>query len=227
MKLYAVTVIAGNLHKKGNKMVEKFNPLRVFAFLSVLLMALFITKDDIFIKPQPVVEEIKKVAKAVDPRQLTCLAKNIYFEAGSESTVGQAAVARVVINRIRHGFGSNPCSVVHQATVVNKENDEGEIQKVKLCQFSWVCEGKDTPTNNYRYNQAKKVAYDVLAYDAYDDVISKSTLFFHNTSVKPNWPYQESKQIGNHIFYSKHKKKPKKTIPQQKHAVNTSNKEGI
>jgi spore germination cell wall hydrolase CwlJ-like protein len=115
---------------------------------------------------------------------------------------------------------------VNQSTIVQKENDDGEVQKVKMCQFSWVCEGKDVPTNNYRYNQAKKVAYDVLAFDAYEDVIPKSTLFFHNTSVQPNWVYQESKRIGNHIFYSKHKKKPKKTIPSSNHAVNTSKDEG-
>ena len=157
--------------------------------------------------PDPI-EEPAKVAKIVDPKQLTCLAKNIYFEAGSEPLLGQAAVARVVINRIKHGFGSNPCNVVYQSTTVHRENEEGEMQKVKFCQFSWVCEGKDTNNiNNARYRQAKQVAYDVLAYDAYEDVIPKSTLFFHNLSVAPNWAYNNVKKIGNHIFYSKGKKK--------------------
>lgn len=149
-----------------------------------------------------------KVAKAVDPKQLACLAKNIFYEASGESIAGQAAVARVVLNRIQHGFGSTPCSVVYQTTVVKKENGDGDIQHVKLCQFSWVCEGKGEPSkHNPRYQQAKEIAYDVLAHDAYHDVVPKSTLFFHNTSVDPGWPYKVSKKIGNHVFYSKTKNK--------------------
>jgi spore germination cell wall hydrolase CwlJ-like protein len=163
--------------------------------------------------PEP---EIVKVAKIVDPKQLACLAKNIYFEAGSEPLLGQAAVARVVMNRIKHGFGPNPCSVIYQSTVVQKETEDGETQKVKICQFSWVCEDKTDPnTKSPRYQQAKQVAYDVLAYDAYEDVVPKSTLFFHSVSVAPGWAYNSVKRIGNHIFYSKGKKKTKTTTETQ------------
>jgi spore germination cell wall hydrolase CwlJ-like protein len=148
-----------------------------------------------------------KIIKTVDAKQLACLAKNIYFEAGSESILGQAAVARVVLNRIHHGFGSNPCNVIYQSTTVNKETETGEVHKTKFCQFSWVCENKPDPhKNNPKYKQAQQVAYDVMVLDMHKDVVSKSTLFFHNTSVKPNWSYKESKRIGNHIFYSKYKK---------------------
>lgn len=177
-------------------------------FASIVFLVLAFILIDKINTPEPVVEEVQKIAKVVDPKQLVCLAKNIYFEAGSEPLLGQAAVARVVMNRIKHGFGSNPCNVVYQSTTVQRENEDGETQKVKLCQFSWVCEGKDTNNiNNARYRQAKQVAYDVLAYDAYEDVIPKSTLFFHNLSVAPNWAYNNVKRIGNHIFYSKAKKK--------------------
>ena len=93
-----------------------------------------------------VVEDIK-VAKIVDPKQLNCLAKNIFYEAGGESLSGQAAVARVVMNRIAHGFGKNPCAVVYQVSHVDKLVDD-EIRKVKLCQFSWVCEDKGDPNKN-------------------------------------------------------------------------------
>jgi spore germination cell wall hydrolase CwlJ-like protein len=158
-----------------------------------------------------IVEE-PKVAKMVDPKQLNCLAKNIFYEAGSESLSGQAAVARVVMNRIAHGFGKNPCAVVYQVTQVDKLIDD-EIHKVKLCQFSWVCEGKVDPNkNNPKYKQAEQVAYDVLAYDAYTDVVPKSALFFHNLTVDPLWPYKQVAKIGNHIFYSRTKKSTQKTI---------------
>lgn len=154
------------------------------------------------------VEEVVKVAKVVDPKQLACMAKNIFYEANGEPLQGQAAVARVVMNRIQHGFASNPCNVIYQASYVEKQNDEGDTYKQKMCQFSWVCEGKGEPNKNSPgYIKAKQIAYDVLANDAYEDVIPKSALFFHNSSVEPGWPYQHAKKIGNHIFYGKGKKK--------------------
>ena len=65
------------------------------------------------------------VAKIIDPKQITCMAKNIFYEAGAESTLGQAAVARVVMNRVAHGFGKNPCQVIYQTNMI-------ELTKVKL-----------------------------------------------------------------------------------------------
>jgi spore germination cell wall hydrolase CwlJ-like protein len=172
----------------------------------------FITVDQLTILTETKPIEEPKVAKTVDPKQLTCMAKNIFYEAGSESLNGQAAVARVVMNRIAHGFGKDPCAVIYQASYVDKLIDD-EMQKVKLCQFSWVCEGKNEPNkNSTKYKQAEQVAYDVLAHDAYTDVVPKSTLFFHNLSVDPLWPYKQVAKIGNHIFYRKAKKPTQKII---------------
>jgi hypothetical protein len=74
-------------------------------------------------------------------------------------------------------------------------------------------EKNNTKINPARYKTAKQIAYDVLAFDAYKDIIPKSVLFFHNLSVQPNWPYHKVAQIGNHIFYTKAKyvaKKPQR-----------------
>jgi spore germination cell wall hydrolase CwlJ-like protein len=192
--------------------MKKINFFRIFTSITLVVLGFFLTNtsDRYFLlsdAPESV-EEVVKVAKKVDPKQLACLAKNIFYEAGGEPILGQAAVARVVLNRITHGFGSNPCNVIYQATTVQQENDEGEMKKIKLCQFSWVCEGKSDPNKNSpRYQQATQIAYEVLAYDAYNDIVPNSTLFFHNLSVHPSWPYQQAQKIGNHIFYSKAKKK--------------------
>ena len=192
--------------------MKKINFFRIFASITLVVLGFFLTNtsDRYFLlsdAPEPV-EEVVKVAKKVDPKQLACLAKNIFYEAGGEPVLGQAAVARVVLNRITHGFGSNPCNVIYQSTIVQQENDDGDTEKVKVCQFSWVCEGKSEPNKNSpRYQQATQIAYEVLAYDAYNDIVPSSTLFFHNLSVHPTWPYQQAKKIGNHIFYSKIKKK--------------------
>lgn len=141
------------------------------------------------------------VAKSVDPKQLLCLAENIFYEAGSESFLGQVAVARVVLNRIHYGFAKTPCGVVHQKTVVIKDGTEKTV-----CQFSWTCEDvRPINPGDPRYQQSKQIAYQVLAYNAYSEHLPRSVLFFHNTTVDPAWPYHRVKQIGNHIFYSKTK----------------------
>jgi len=187
-------------------------PIKILIVLIFLTVVLAFDQFTILTLTEPKPIEEPKVAKVVDPKQLTCMAKNIFYEAGSESLNGQAAVARVVMNRIAHGFGKDPCAVIYQASHVDKLIDD-EIQKVKLCQFSWVCEGKVDPNkNNPKYKQAEHVAYEVLAYDAYTEVVPKSALFFHNLQVDPLWPYKQVAKIGNHIFYSKAKKPTQKTI---------------
>ena len=135
---------------------------------------------------------------SVDAKQLACVAKNIFYEAKGESIIGQAAIAHVVLNRVAHGFAGTPCKVVYQKTITE--------QKV-TCQFSWVCAEKAEPNkNDHKYKVAQQVAYDVMVHDRYNDVIPKSTLFFHNLTVDPSWPYKKVAQIGNHVFYSKAKK---------------------
>ena len=148
----------------------------------------------------------KPMVKNVDITQQECLAKNIYFEARGESKQGQIAVARVVVNRIKAGFGKNPCSVVNQSTYVETTTNEGELEKVKVCQFSWVCDPQAIPNKNSPlYRQALTIAHDVLAYDAHTDILPGNALFFHSVIVNPGWNLHRVAKIGNHIFYSKGK----------------------
>ena len=186
-------------------------PIKILIALVFLIILIIFDQITTEVETVSVAEEIK-IAKIVDPKQLNCLAKNIFYEAGSEPLNGQAAVARVVMNRIAYGFGRNPCDVIYQASYVDRLIDD-EMQKVKLCQFSWVCEGKGEPNKNSpRYKQAEQIAYNVLAYDEYSEVVPKTALFFHNLSVDPLWPYKQVARIGNHIFYSKAKKSTQKTV---------------
>jgi spore germination cell wall hydrolase CwlJ-like protein len=138
--------------------------------------------------------------------QIKCMALNIYHEAGSEPFMGQVAVARVVMNRVRHGFASSPCKVIYQVHYVPHPEDPDE--KRKLCQFSWVCEGKENPhKHNARYLQAEAIARQVILEDRWREDIPGSVLFFHNTTVNPNWAYRHIMTIGNHIFYGRPVKK--------------------
>jgi spore germination cell wall hydrolase CwlJ-like protein len=117
--------------------------------------------------------------------------------------MGQVAVARVVMNRVLHGFASNPCKVIYQMTTRWNPNTE---RSTTHCQFSWVCQHKKEPhKDNPIYVQAEEIARQILDENKWKDEISSDLLFFHNNKVNPRWPYYEKLIIGNHVFYSKTK----------------------
>jgi len=167
----------------------------------IILLSMIVLSIMVFPTPTQsfyVLPEISNSLKKIDVKQVACMAKNIFYEARAEAILGQAAVARVVLNRVNHGFAETPCKVIYQKTTINEN---------VICQFSWVCEGKGEPNkSSAQYKQAEMVAYQVMT-GKYKDVVPKTTLFFHSIYVDPAWPYKQVAKIGNHIFYSKQRVK--------------------
>lgn len=145
--------------------------------------------------------KVSRIQKNPNAEYIRCMATNIYYEAGSEPFMGQVMVARVVMNRIQHGFAKNPCAVIYAQHDIPHPDDPNTTRRV--CQFSWVCEGKDTPNRNESYKQAEDIARRVLTQNEWHDIVPNDVLFFHNTNVNPRWAYERVATIGNHIFYSK------------------------
>lgn len=143
-----------------------------------------------------VVSSVKKAAGA-SAKHVHCVATAIYWEAANEPFLGQIAVARVIMNRVIHGFASNPCAVVYQTTTQTVGD-----QQLKVCQFSWHCEGKGQPRNSPTYQQALQIATEVLEENKWVELFPTNILFFHNHGVNPRWRYKREMTIGNHVFYS-------------------------
>ncbi len=123
-------------------------------------------------------------------RELKCLADNIYYEAGNQSTTGKLAVAAVTINRVKSPkFPKSVCSVVYQKT-------RG------TCQFSWVCEGKKRIRSQQQYAESKRIAEKVLLSGANHGIFGRNVLFYHADYVNPNWNLRRVTKIGDHIFYA-------------------------
>jgi len=123
-------------------------------------------------------------------RELKCLADNIYYEAGNQSTQGKLAVAAVTINRVKSPkFPKSVCAVVYQRTK-------------RVCQFSWVCEGKKTVRSAQQYSESKKVAEKVLLSGANHGILGRNVLFYHADYVNPRWNLRRVAKIGDHIFYA-------------------------
>ena len=76
--------------------------------------------------------EAKAYHKIIDQEELTCLAKNIYFEARGENRTGQYAVGLVTLNRLKSKrFPNTICKVVKQAKYWNNNPVRNK------CHFSW------------------------------------------------------------------------------------------
>ena len=122
-----------------------------------------------------------------------CLATAIYFEARGENLRGQAAVAQVVLNRVRNPtYPGSICGVVYQ-------NDSWRNR----CQFSFACDGiKDRTTSPSHYKMAQEVALAVTAGKIFIPEVGSAT-HYHATYVHPRWSrtMEKMKKIGLHIFY--------------------------
>jgi len=130
-------------------------------------------------------------------KDVQCLAKNIYYEAGVENDLGKYAVAQVTYNRaVREGFPNSICAVVYAKAKSKKTNRV-------TCAFSWVCMKKP---------EAKGILWERSLAIARDFVESgvqlypvRNALFYHTGYIKaPYWASEKHKigTIGQHIFYS-------------------------
>jgi spore germination cell wall hydrolase CwlJ-like protein len=138
--------------------------------------------------------QVSEVTAEKRQKQLDCLARNIYHEAGYEPFEGKVAVAQVTINRTESGqFPSDICQVVYQKNVV--------YEKV-LCQFSWYCDSASLkkPMNGPVYTESMEVAKKVLL-EGFRLPSIKDALYFHGDYVNPKWGKKPVAKIGRHIFY--------------------------
>lgn len=124
----------------------------------------------------------------------SCLARAVYFEARSESELGQLAVAQVVLNRVKNPlYPDTICDVVYQ-----------DAEQTNSCQFSFACDQlSDVPQPGKAWEQAKKVAARAMAGNAEVQVVSTATNY-HADYVRPKWTDSMTRliQIGRHIFYT-------------------------
>ena len=126
-------------------------------------------------------------------KEQRCLAVGVYFEARGESVKGQAAVAQVILNRVKNPTYPNTiCGVVYQ-------NDNWRNR----CQFSFACDGrKDKITESGHFRKAEEVARAVTDGTIWLPEVGSSTHYYADY-VSPGWArkMKKMKKIGRHIFY--------------------------
>ena len=141
-----------------------------------------ITEDIGFYKVSPI---------KISQKDLQCLEKNIYYEAGIEDHAGKIAVAQVTWNRVKNGrWGKSICKVVYARK-----------------QFSWTHQNKPAPKGKL-WRLSKQAAQDFINGTRILDL--KNSLYYHATWMKkkPSWALHKIQvhEIGQHVFYMPKKK---------------------
>jgi spore germination cell wall hydrolase CwlJ-like protein len=142
-----------------------------------------------------------KIKTLLDTRliQENCLTTAIYFEARSESELGQLAVATVILNRVQVSKSSSSiCGVVYKGS-----------SHLNACQFSFACDGKlDLVDDTRAWKTARTVTALALAdntemKDGRMQILATATNY-HTDYVDPYWSKSLTRltKIGHHIFYS-------------------------
>ncbi|WP_283195259.1 cell wall hydrolase [Rhizobium sp. AN80A] len=132
-------------------------------------------------------------ASVFSPAEQQCLASGVYFEARGETVKGQAAVAQVILNRVRNpAYPKTICGVVYQ-------NEDWRNR----CQFSFACDNiKDRVNSPANWRIARDVAMAVTAGRIWLPQVGSAT-HYHAVYVRPAWAKTMEKvgRIGMHVFY--------------------------
>lgn len=135
--------------------------------------------------------EQKPVNVKFNEKDIECLARNIYWEAGVEPMVGKIAVGTVTLNRVlSNRWGRNICDVVYSKA-----------------QFSWTKERKRSWINlKGRAWADSKAAAEAVVNGIKVKKLNKA-LFYHADYVNPIWQDNSKRitKIGRHIFYTQAK----------------------
>ncbi|MEG3082352.1 cell wall hydrolase [Sphingomonas sp. PB2P12] len=144
-------------------------------------------------EPNPAARPFHFVGAPEDRARATdCMAAGIVYEAGDD-TLGERAVAQVVLNRLRHpAFPKTVCGVVF----------EGQARTTG-CQFSFSCDGAITrwhPTDD-AWRRAREVATAALSGAVFNQV--GYATHYHTDWVVPYWQSSLDKitAVHTHLFF--------------------------
>ena len=171
--------------------------IRTILFAAALLASFSIVKWAVEIKHRDINSSVNlhKTSVSDIDRQLNCMTRNVYYEAGFEPAEGKIAVAQVVMNRAASGlFPNDVCQVISQKTVFHSG---------VVCQFSWLCDGSEhsRPINRAMWDESREAAKKVLL-EGFRLPSLKNAMYYHADYVNPRWPHQPIIKIGRHIFYN-------------------------
>ena len=166
-------------------------PVIFVVFAAAVIGALALTLRAVFAYQ----DELRERVRAMQGRELACLARNVYFEARGEPVAGQFAVAEVTMNRkASRLFPRTVCEVVYQQTW-------DPLRKRPVGAFSWTEFNSLPEPKGEEWLRAQRVA-EAVYYNRYTPQL-EGALYFHASYIRPDWAKQRKRvaRIGRHVFY--------------------------
>ena len=124
---------------------------------------------------------------AYTSRDVDCLAKNIYYEAGIEKDIGKYAVAHITLNRQKTGYwGKSICKVVYSPS-----------------KFSWTLNKRLEIPDAQVYHRCKEIALDSLRGRRVRGL--EHALFYYADYIqRPYWAKNQKlvQKVGTHLFFN-------------------------
>ncbi len=125
-------------------------------------------------------------------QQSQCLAEAVYYEARSESIMGQKAVAEVVLNRVKSKhFPNTVCDVVYEGSL-----------RTTGCQFSFSCDGSMAILPYGKsWSRSQNIATHMMM--GMGETLTRRATHYHTTGVNPIWAenLRLTRQYDTHVFY--------------------------
>lgn len=140
-------------------------------------------------------DAVRDLARQAEDQDLTCLARNVYFEARGEPVAGQYAVAEVTMNRRAAArYPETICAVVYQ-------KNWDAIRGRYVGAFSWTEFNVLPEPRGADWERARKVAEEV--YFGRHVPSLQGAMYFHATYIMPAWAKEKTPvaRIGRHVFY--------------------------
>ena len=135
---------------------------------------------------EPVFEQVKPIK--LSSKEQDCLARNVFYEAGTEEILGKVAVAQTTLNRVKTGYwGHHICDVVYAPK-----------------QFSWTRDARAYESPKGELWEEAKLAVSSVTDNGLRIRQLRKALFYHAEYVSPNWRDDNKRivQIGTHVFYT-------------------------
>lgn len=146
-------------------------------------------------KPSITFNDLNSIVK----QEITCLARNVYFEARGETDEGKMAVAKATLNRVGvRQWSDTICGVVEQKRTIPRTG-------ITTCQFSWVCDSslRNRVVDDALYQKCRDIALAVyINHTPGSDDLINGAQFYHADYVNPQWKNVEFvRKIDRHLYY--------------------------
>lgn len=146
--------------------------------------------------PEPIRKPIVEEKISVSNDDLTCLSKNVFYEARGTSENEKIRVINVTLNRLKSGkYPNTVCEVVHQYKQFSWTLEQSKVKTPVELLYGW------SEVELREWDNIKLLSKKALSGELSD--ITGGAMYYHTHSVNPTWASKKENIIVSkwHRFY--------------------------